>query len=165
LDDSLAQADIIILAMRAALRHYYVVTQEDNIQIRMEVRNIELYRKNHAEWFKQNFSVVNIGVRDRLALIRQAFEAVGRQSRAKAAVFVIGANTRNVKDVIELTASVAYNKFCEKFCQEHKSKFHFVEVDKVVPESSLIDSDHFTRIGYHALCVHIMNAISAEQST
>lgn len=164
LDDSLAQADIVILAMRAALRHYFVVTVEDSIRIRTEARNIELHRKNHADWFKQNFSVIDIGVRDRLALIHKAFEAVGRQVRTDATIFVMGANTRNVKDVMELTASIAYNKSCEKFCQEHQKKFHFVDIDKIVSEDALGDADHFTRTGYHALSVHIMNAMSAGQS-
>ena len=67
------------------------------------------------------------------------------------------------KDVMELTASIAYNKSCQAFCQEHKKRFHFVDIDKIVSEDALADAEHFTRAGYYALSVHIMHAMSAEQ--
>ncbi len=138
LDQNLAHAEIIILAMQSALRHYFVITK-DNLYIRMETRNIKLYRKNRPDWFKENFSVANIGIRARLGLIQKSFEVVGRQTRADAAIFLVGTNTRKVADVTELAASVAYNKLCEKFCQENGERFYFVNVDQIVPESSLID--------------------------
>jgi FkbH-like protein len=165
LDKNIARADIIIVAMRAALRHSYIVTKEDNIRIRTEGRNIEHYLARNPEWFNRNVSVLNIPMRDRLAQIQEALGTVGRHSRADAVVFLLGGNIRKVIDVVELTASVVYNKFCEKFCQEHEDKFHFVDVNKIVPDNAVLDSfDHFSRIGYHALSVHIMSRLSAEQS-
>ena len=158
LDQNIASAEIIILAMRSALRHYYVVTK-DNIHIRMDTRNINRYRGTQADWFGLNFKVVTIGIRDTLALIRNSFEQVANLSRPDAAVFVVGANSRKLDDYIELGTRLGYNNLCEKFCQENDKKFHFIDVNKVVSESALIDSEHFTRAGYHALSTYIMNTI------
>jgi len=161
LDENLGRAEIIILGMRAVLRHQYIASK-NGIIFRMERRNIKLYGQKRAEWFQRNFTVVNVGVRERINLIEKAFDVVARRSCPSAQVYVIGSNTRNVGDFTELAASAAYNQFCQNFCEKQPGRFHYVDVDKVVSENSLIDADHFARAGYHQMYSYIMSTLTTE---
>jgi FkbH-like protein len=155
LDQALVESDIIIVAMRAALRHHYVKAKGD-ILIRMEERNIRLHLENQPDWFRQHFEVVNVGRQERLALIRKSFETIANRKRANADLFLVGANTRKEASFEEKAVSASYNALCKEFCRHNGPKFHFIDIDQIVPQDCLIDSQHFSRAGYHALSVHIM---------
>jgi hypothetical protein len=138
LDQSIAQANFIILAMRAVLRHQYVVTKE-NIYIRIRDESLRFYLDNESEWFKRHFIVTELTTGDRLELIKSAFGVLNSKARDDAIIFVLGDNTRTAFNMPELTASVSYNTFCRNFCENNPGKFNFVEIRNVVQESSLID--------------------------
>src|SRR5207248_5533787 len=90
LDRSMADAKIIIVAMRAALRHLYVRTKAGSYA-RIERPNIRLYLHKRPAWFMANFAIVDIDVRKRLALIQQAFEVIDGRGCPDADIFVMGA--------------------------------------------------------------------------
>ena len=158
LDHHLQDASIIILSMREGLNHIYVRTK-NNIYVRIPRRNLKIYLNKRFDWFNENFTTVNLNMKDRLNLIEKSFELAIDKSRGDAAVFILGANTRNELDFQELTASGLYNQFCKRFCQENENKCYFVDLNEVVPRRCLVDSRHFTRDGYHALSMHIMKTI------
>jgi hypothetical protein len=139
LNENIAQADIIILAMRGVLRHHYVVTNE-KIYIRLRAERLQFYLNNEPEWFKRHFIVADLTTRDRLELIETAFEVLKLSSRDDAIIFILGDNSRATFDLPELSASVSYNNFCRSFCENNPGKFNFVDVRTVVQESSLIDA-------------------------
>jgi hypothetical protein len=158
LDRSIAEAKIIILAMRAALNHQYLRTK-DNIHVRVERPNIEIYARKRTAWFKQNFSIVNISVKERLALFGQAFEFVDQRSSSEAAVFIIGADTHKPGSSVGLAVSGVYNTYCREFCHNN-AKFHFVDVANLLTVDQVLDTQHLTPAGYRALSVHIMGVLA-----
>lgn len=159
LDRSIPEAKIIILAMRAVLRHSYVAAN-DNVYIRMRKRRLDSYLATKPQWFGRFFSVVKLDIRDRLNLIQTAFDRILANSASDAVIFVLGANLRKQFDQIELRASLSYNDFCRRFCHKNSEIFHFVDVNAIVPEDSLLDADHFSRRGYFALAKHIKEVVS-----
>ena len=158
LDRHLEEASIIILSMREGLNHNYVRTKDD-IYVRIPIRNMPIYATKRSTWFKQNFTIVNLNIKDRLELIEKSFYLVKRRSRKDAVIFILGVNTRD-EFVHELTASNVFNQFCNRFCGQNQNKFYFVDVDQVVAKKCLVDNRHFTRDGYYALSTHIMKVLS-----
>jgi FkbH-like protein len=163
LDHHLQDALIIILSMREGLNHNYVRTK-DGIYVRIPARNMKIYDSKRFTWFKDNFTIVNLNIKDRLELIEKSFELTRRKSRGDAAVFLLGANTRN-EFAHELTASSLYNQFCKRFCRKNANKFYFVDLNEVVPRRCLMDNRHFTRDGYYALSTHIMEILSNRRAS
>ena len=160
LDRSIAEAKIIILAMRAALNHKFLRTKDD-IHVRVERPNIEIYARKRAAWFKENFSIVQISVKERLALFRQAFKFVNAHSCSEAAVFVIGADTHKPGSPVGLAVSGVYNNYCREFCSNN-AKFHFVDVANLLTADQVLDTQHLTPAGYRALSVHIMSVLERD---
>jgi FkbH-like protein len=158
LDRATMEADVIIVAMRAALRHQYVATST-GLRFRMEEDNIRQYVSKKAEWFKINCSVVAVGTKERLTLIENCFEIIDQRSRADASIFIIGASLHKPINPYEQTASIMYNKRCENFCKDH-GKFHFVNVSEILPAADTLDDQHFTALGSRSLSQHIMNALA-----
>jgi hypothetical protein len=146
LDGNIPKANVIVLAMRAVLRHRYVVTKE-GIHIRIPSENIKLYLERESDWFKRHFSVTELSTGERLNLIASAFEVVKAKSRDDASIFILGDNARTEFNIPELSASVAYNEFCRSFCRDNAGKFNFVQIDTLVRESSLIDAYPKTALG------------------
>jgi FkbH-like protein len=155
LDRGIAEARIIILAMRAVLRHFYVAASDD-VYVRVQKSRLDSFLTAKPEWFSGFFSVVTLDIRERLGLIQGAFERIQADSNSDASIFVLGANRRKHVNQFELRASLSYNEFCRRFCEKNSKKFHFVDVNTIVPEDSLIDPDHFTRRGYFELAKHII---------
>jgi FkbH-like protein len=158
LDRHLEDASIIILSMREGLNHNYACTKDD-ICVRIPARNMPIYNTKRSSWFKQNFTIVNLNIKDRLELIEKSFYLAKRKSRKDTAIFILGVNTRG-EFVHELTASSLFNQFCRRFCRQNQNKFYFVDVDGVVARNCLVDNRHFTRDGYYALSTHIMKVLS-----
>jgi len=163
LDRSIAESKIIILAMRAVLRHLYVVARE-SVYIRMTKNRMDKCILKNPRWFSELFSIVKLDIKKRLDLIGRAFERVKTDSTADVLIFVLGANLRTQTNPFELRASISYNDFCRRFCQENSDKFYFVDVNGIVPENSLVDPDHFNRFGYYEIAKHIMNIVSLEEA-
>jgi hypothetical protein len=145
LDQIIPQADVIILAMRAVLRHHYAVTKE-NIYIRIRPENLKLYLDRERDWFKRHFAVAELSTGDRLGLIATAFEVLKAKSREDSIIFVLGDNARTEFNIPEFSASIAYNNFCRKFCEDNAGKFNFVDIRSVVQEGSLIDAEPKTAL-------------------
>lgn len=163
LDRHLQDASIIILSMREGLNHNYARTK-DGVLVRIPARNMKIYESKRFSWFGQNFTIVNLNIKDRLALIEESFELAGRRARGNGAVFILGANTRN-EFAHEAIASSLYNQFCRRFCRKNASKFYFVDVNEIVPSRCLMDSRHFSRDGYYALSTHIMEILSKRHAS
>jgi FkbH-like protein len=159
LDGAIAEAKIIILAMRAVLRHLYVVAS-DKVYIRMTKSRIDAYSVMNPEWFTRFFSVIKLDVPERLRLIQSAFERVRVRCASDAVIFVLGANQKKQVNPFELMASISYNDFCRRFCHDNPGKFHFVDANQIVTEDNLADPDHFKRLGYHQLARHILGVVA-----
>src|SRR5262249_35707083 len=101
--------------------------------------------------------------KERLDLIERAFKRVKRDSTADALIFVLGANLRTQTNPFELRASISYNDFCRRFCEDNADKFYFVDVNGIIPENSLVDADHFNRFGYYEIARYIRNAVSSKK--
>jgi FkbH-like protein len=157
LDRNISDAKIIILAMRACLRHPFVVTK-DGISVRMERSNIKRYMEKHTSWFRENFTIVDIPIRERLTLIRQSFDWVGQRSNPEAIIFTMGAVTQKAQEPIDRTHSGLYNNWCSQYCQSN-TKFRFIDVDSLVPKDQVIDDQHLTPAGYRTLSLHLMNTL------
>ena len=156
LDRSVSEAKIIILAMSASLKHRYLVTK-DGICARVPRSNILLYLEKHTAWFKENFTVVDIPIKERLALIERSFEWVNQHSLPEAMIFIMGAATSKSEGV-EKARGGMYNNWCSRFCGTN-SKFKFVDVDSLVLKGQIIEGQYLTPAGYRALSTYIMNAI------
>jgi FkbH-like protein len=159
LDHHLQDASIIILSMREGLNHNYVRTK-DGVSVRIPARNMHIYRTKRFDWFRTNFTILNLNMKERLELIEKSFELTRQKSSPHAAMFILGANTRNEVSQEQIASSL-YNEFCRRFCQRTADRFYFIDVDQVVPAKSLLGSRHFTRDGYYALSMHIMDRLSA----
>jgi FkbH-like protein len=157
LDRNLAEAKIIIVAMRASLRHPFVRTKAGTYA-RMESHNIRMYMRKRATWFAEKFAVVDIDVRNRLVLIHEAFNVIDRQSSPDAQIFVIGASTRTASGLGERVTSDIYNRSCRGFCTNHE-RFHFVDVMDIVPPAQVVDDQHLTPGGYRLLSIHILDVL------
>jgi FkbH-like protein len=157
LDRSISDAKVIVLAMRASFRHPFIVTK-DGINVRMERSNIKRYLEKHAGWFRENFTIVDIPVRERLTLIRRSFDRVGQRSTPDAVIFLMGAATHKPQEPIEEAHSGAYNNCCSQYCQSNP-KFRFVDVDSLVRQDQVIGDQHLTPSGYRALSIYVMNKL------
>ncbi len=159
LDQCLKDSSIVILSMREGLNHIYIRTNKD-IFVRVPTRNIDLYLKKRSDWFNENFTIENLTTKDRLDLIERALQLAKDKSLEGAAVFILGATTRNEPSSRELVLSKLYNQFCLRFCQQNPNKCYFVDLDEVVHSRHLFDNRHFSRDGYHALSNYIMKTMS-----
>ena len=159
LDQHLQDAGIIILSMREALNHNYVSTK-DGVQVRIPGRNMNIYMQKSRDWFLNSFAVTNYNTQDRLSLVERSFRLVAEVAQKNAVVFILGVNTR--REPLQATAiSNLYNRFCQGFCADNPDRFHFVDVDTIVPSECLVDHRHFTRDGYYELSKHIMKIMAA----
>jgi hypothetical protein len=156
-DRSLAEADVVFVAMRAALRHQFISTA-DGLRFRMENDNIQTYLTRMGDWFKKNYSVINVNTKDRLTLIEDSLKTIDQRVRPDALIFVIGANTHKPIDNFEQTVSMLYNKHCLSFCQNRR-RFHFVDVSKIVSAAQTIDDQHISGQGNRALSQYVMDIL------
>jgi hypothetical protein len=143
--------------MRASLRHLYLVAK-DGTRVRMERSNIRRYLQKRATWFNENFKIIDIPTKERLALIKASFDWTNHHSSSESIIFVIGAATQKSRTPIEQAISGAYNDWCAQYCQSN-TKFKFVDVDGLVREDQVIDDQHLTPEGYRALSIFISKSL------
>jgi FkbH-like protein len=158
LDHSISEARTIILAMRASLRHLYLRSNDD-IRVRMERSNIQLYLQKHSAWFKQNFTVFDMPTKERLALIQQSFEWVNQRSLPEATIFIMSAATHK-SEGIEKARSGVYNHWCSQYCQNN-AKFNFIDVDELVAKDQILEDQYLTPAGYRTLSMYIAKTLRA----
>ena|SRR5712671_3898801 len=158
LDKTISEAEIIILGMRGLFGGTYF-TSKDDILVRLRERNVENYITARKDWFEGNFSALNISTQDRLRQLTSILERVDRDSLPNSSIFLLGVTTK-LEFGMELLKSKLYNDFCERFCR-NAEKFHFVDVEKIVPKESVVGAHHLSHAGYHLLATHINQVISS----
>ncbi|HEX4294285.1 MAG TPA: hypothetical protein VHZ29_09135 [Rhizomicrobium sp.] len=147
-DAALASSEMVLVSMWAAMTGTYFRT-EAGVLLRVIAKqrqflNDGIERGQAAE--------VPLDDPQRLELIAKAFDAIAE--RGTGTIFALGCNTRNGSN---LRRRREYNDSCRAYCARSGARFHFVDVDAVVPDEYLLDEVHFSRAGYHALARHILD--------
>jgi hypothetical protein len=160
LDRSMAEAKIVMVAMRAALNGLYVRTKAGTCA-RIKNSTAKIYLSKRAAWFQANFATIDVGLSKRFALIQEALEVIDRRSSPDGCIFVMGASAHTDFGLGERVRSDLYNKFCRAFCRT-KDRFHFVDVMDIVPRAHFITNQHLTPAGHRLLSIHILDVLRSE---
>lgn len=149
-DDGIATRDTIILSLWSSMNGSYFRTRE-GVLLRMNGPQHRFCLKNFSELVARNLKEVTLNDAARLSLISEALVAIAARSRG--AVFLLGCNARSGK---QLPRRRAYNDACRDWCARRGGRFHFVDVDRIVPPERVMGDSHFARAGYYAIARHIL---------
>ncbi len=149
-DAALASSEMVLVSMWAAMTGTYFRT-EAGVLLRVIAKQRQ-FLNDGIEGGQA--AEVPLDDPQRLELIGKAFDAIAERGtgtisrwaaiRAAAATSGEGAST---------TIS------CRAYCARSGARFHYVDVDAVVPDEHLFDEVHFSRAGYHALARHILDVV------
>ena len=158
-DTGLAEADVIITSFWEMLVGDYMVL-DDQILIRIDP---VFHRKNIGrpdyEPRIEHARYVRLSVSQKLELIRRSLDLVSKRG-STGKLFVLGAPTRRYKNnTLELRQR--YNEMAEAYCQNSPG-VTFVSLDDVIPESEILDAQHFTRKGYFALASELIRQMHSQ---
>ncbi|HEY3638809.1 MAG TPA: hypothetical protein VGK90_11730 [Rhizomicrobium sp.] len=158
-DAAVKAADIIILSLWPAARGDYFRTH-DQLLLHINKQTQKQIKDYKPGWLKRQVVDLDYKLPERLKLIAESLDKVGEVCSPEARIFVLGFHTFDNVEGDLLKQRTAYNEACRDYCANRGSKFVFVDVNKIVPQETLIDQAHFTRLGYFALAKFIMQAVS-----
>lgn len=164
LDAALAEAEVVLLSLWWAMHGAYL-SLNASLDIRVQHATLELYQRNHPEWFKGQLAVRTVNDNERLERILQAMDAASRRAHPRAKIFLFGTNTRGTLPAGEDGRRKRFNEFTRSYTKKRPDRFTYVDVDALVPSCELVDPDHFTRMGYLAISQHVANAFQAREMT
>jgi hypothetical protein len=128
--------------------HYFDINGEIKFRLAPRWKNY-LEGKNPGR-FTENITEIDLSQRQRVDLTKKAFDAVDKLSRSNARVILIGAAGESKNG-----ARQVFNAACAEYCAIHP-KFHFVDVNAVLPEELKADERHYSPAGYYELSRHIL---------
>jgi FkbH-like protein len=97
----------------------------------------------------------------RLSLTRRSLAHADSLRRPDSSLFVLGIGTscgERAQNTIE--ARQGYNDMARDFCAKRQGA-HFVDLEEILDPGDFVDSDHYTRIGYHRIACFINETVSA----
>jgi hypothetical protein len=146
-DASLAETKTIIVSFWEAMDGDYMVIA-DRILVRVDSRSLgkSLCRPQDGPYFERS-RFVRLEVSQKLELVRRSLDCIVGRSSAEN-LFLLSAPTRRCGS--DLWLRTQYNAMASDYCTEYTA-FEFISLDAVIPESEIINVQHFTRKGYFAL--------------
>jgi hypothetical protein len=135
---------------------YYSV--RDAVQVRMPTPWAKKVEEKDPQSFAENFRQLTLTDDDRLKLILAAFDAVAARRHPEAHVFVIATYTKGLSDApAERRGPInaVYRNYCAA-----RQRFHYIDVDALLPPEQLVSDRHFGPLGYYSLARHILEAAS-----
>ena len=102
--------------------------------------------------------LVKFDVGQRLELIRRSLNRIASLSISEN-LFLLSAPTRGGRR--DSLPRKQYNAMAEDYCGQVPA-FEFVSIDEVIPESEIVDVQHFTRKGYFALAMDLNRRVSKQ---
>ncbi|HEX3653584.1 MAG TPA: hypothetical protein VHU18_12250 [Rhizomicrobium sp.] len=160
-DNGVASARLILLCMGAAMNgRYYSI--RDAAQVRMPNAWAKHVQEKDLQWFAENFRQLELNDGDRLKLILDSFDAVAARRNPAAHVFVIGTYTKGLGENHagrREPINEAYRQYCAT-----QPRFHYFDLDAILPPEQLVDNRHFSPLGYYSLARHILAAAGGLES-
>lgn len=157
LDRALGDSDLILLSLYYALPTDNLFTFGDvpyggSHWVTVPPRSLRrLMRSDRALWFAKTFHHRRLPIDSRVALIRAALDRAARLARPGARIFVLGAAEHHGAQAARTARYRApFNAMCRAFCAGTPGAV-FVDVDTLLNPGDFVDSDHYTRLGYHRI--------------
>lgn len=153
-DDALSEAKVIVVSMWDALFGQYLRT-DDGVVIRADEGwggLGEHLLKYPNDILSRNSTFFELSPKQKMALILASLDRIAAQSPDASHRFFIGRNTVGRKWSNDLRH--IYNYMVVEYCRK-TGHFEYIDVDKVLSVSDVIDGNHFTRIGYHKIAARI----------
>lgn len=155
LDQSLAQAELILLSMYFSIPSDLLFTYGGKEfggkywgtipprRFKKLMNNQDKAMRFAKEMFHRRLSL-----EERIELTRQSFVHADTCRAQSTPLFILGSATEHGKQA-ERTQDMrlAFNTMCRAFCDSHDNA-HFVDVDRLLDAEEFADSDHYTRTGY-----------------
>jgi hypothetical protein len=119
-------------------------------------------QEKDLQWFAENFRQLELNDGDRLKLILDSFDAVAARRNPAAHVFVIGTYTKGLGENHagrREPINEAYRQYCAT-----QPRFHYFDLDAILPPEQLVDNRHFSPLGYYSLARHILAAAGGLES-
>jgi hypothetical protein len=160
-DEAMASSELALISMWSATRGIYL--KSGGVELRLRESHVDRAREKDSEWFDANFEVLDLDFDDRMERIVASFDAVGRKAPANCNIFILGCYTRSETGGKGERLRKKFNEACRVYCERHGTRFHFVDIDPIVPPESLANRAHFTPAGYLAIARHILAELAAPQ--
>ncbi|MDS9466255.1 hypothetical protein RGQ15_01540 [Paracoccus sp. MBLB3053] len=166
-DESFAQSDTIIVSLFFAFRSDNLFAHEgqgqpDRYLVTIPPKRLAALSRDPriAVRMLRSLRHLKLPVEKRLDIMRAALSRVHGLKRSDAHLFVLGTSLRGGPAGRMMEERKAFNRMCRDFCATHHGAV-FIDIDTVVPQKEFVDSDHYTRKGYH----RIAEAINAAAPT
>lgn len=155
-DTAISDARIIILSMWPSMMGKYFRSRA-GVLLRMSgalIKHVQSGELDRSEALK-------LGISERLELICASFDAIARSAPKDARIFILGCPTQKREAAKSTERLRTYNARCAEYCSTAGGKFHFIDVDTIVPGHAVLDELHFSREGYFAMAVEISRLYAA----
>lgn len=162
LDDSLANADLILLSM------YFSVPSDNLFTFGGTEFGGKYWGTVPPRRFKKLMLDQDIAMRfskemyhrrlpldERIELTQRSFEHAAELKRPTTPLFILGSATlqgEQAKRTIKYRKP--YVQMCREFCAGHQNAF-FVDIDILLSPDEFSDSDHYTRTGYFKIAQYV----------
>jgi hypothetical protein len=179
-EKSLSEAQNLIIAPLGIAGWHYFTTPNGNL-VRVSPFNMKKIVDEKPVWFFSNFTYIKLEPQEKIAFILNTLSSISSKTPRDCNVFVLGAVTGKElpaaghdgispktpqrptpphvrKEMIDWRSLV--NAELTAYCAANP-KFHYIDVEKVVPPSEQYMEDHYTRRGYMAIRDSINEALSA----
>lgn len=160
-DRGVAQAGLILMSMWPAMNGGYFLV-DGQVRMRLTDKQHRRLRKRDRKAFDAAFKPVELGERERLDLVQQCFDKVSREAPADCRIFALGCTTQGELNKNQARRRTEFNDSARAYCARYPGRFHYVDVDAIVPADALVDKVHFSRAGYLALARDILESASPE---
>jgi FkbH-like protein len=157
-DNALAEAKIAIISFWTGMNGDYCRFKNDLV-IRLGTRQIERIQRQESEWFSANVENVALKDKERLDLIAKALKRIGQVTSAQCQIFVLGSCTHGRMGKGNKERRETYNETMRQFCNYHRKRFHYLDLNALMSPSDLTGKGHFTRSSYFNLARHIMGSL------
>lgn len=154
-DEGIAASDLILLAMYEGLNgNYYEIN--GCVRVRTSWDVLESRSGVDMDTICNLAQELDVDLNDRMRLVLECFDAIARNSKPDAQIFVIGYPSLASTNPKKITKRRSFNDTCRKYCEGH-SRFRFLDVDTLLPREELVTERHFSPAGYFMLARHILS--------
>jgi FkbH-like protein len=160
-DSSVAQSDLILMSMWATMNGDYFLL-DGQVRMRLADTQRRRLRKRDRKAFDAAFAPLEIDEAGRFALVGECFDHVARIAPSHCRVFALGCYSRGEPNRNQARRRTSFNEVVRAYCAGRPDRFHYVDVDAIVPPDMLVDKVHFSRAGYLVLARDILENAARE---
>ncbi|HVZ90694.1 MAG TPA: hypothetical protein VG843_03505 [Rhizomicrobium sp.] len=154
LDRGLSESELVLISFWAAMNGEYFLI-DDSVLMRLSDKQVKRLQKRDPELFERTFRKKPLDEEGRIGLILEACDALAERA-PQSAIFVLGCYTKGELNKSQIRRRQDFNLACRAYCERRADRFHYVDVDAIVPADHLVDKVHFIPAGYHALARNIL---------